>query len=141
MKKKMIISLLSVLILSSFSNLDAKTIKIACVGNSITQGAAIKNMQRDSYPAVLGQMLGEGYEVRNYGYSGRTLMMSGDRPWMKETKFQEALAFCPDIVTIKLGTNDTKPFNWVYQDEFPKDLETLVRAFQALPSDPQVIIC
>lgn len=141
MKNKATILLLGFFLLSCFNSLEAKTIKIACVGNSITQGAAIKNMQRDAYPAVLGQMLGEAYEVRNYGYSGRTLLMSGDRPWMKETKFQEALAFCPDIVTIKLGTNDTKPFNWVYQDEFPKDLETLVRAFQALPSNPQVIIC
>ncbi len=140
MKKNSLLLLLASLMLG-IGAIQAKTIKVACVGNSITQGAAIKNMQRDSYPAVLGQMLGENYEVRNYGYSGRTLLMSGDRPWMKEDKYAQALAFCPDIVTIKLGTNDTKPFNWVYQDEFPKDLETLVRSFQELPSHPQIVLC
>ena len=118
-----------------------KTIKVACVGNSITQGAAIANQQRDSYPGLLGQMLGKDYEVRNYGYSGRTLLNKGDRPYMKEQMFKDALAFEPDIVTIKLGTNDTKPFNWVHHHEFMRDLEQMVNAFSQLDSKPQIWLC
>lgn len=34
-------------------------IKVACVGNSITAGAGIKNRDKDSYPMMLGQMLGK----------------------------------------------------------------------------------
>lgn len=33
---------------------------------------------------------------------------------MHEQKFRDLLAFQPDIVTIKLGTNDSKPWNWRY---------------------------
>lgn len=128
-------------LLGSMMMTAAGKVKVACVGNSITYGAGITNPVRDGYPGLLSQMLGEGYDVRNYGVSGRTLLLKGDRPWTNEPEYQAALAFCPDIVTIKLGTNDTKPFNWVYASEFPADLEKLVRSFQALPSHPKVILC
>lgn len=120
---------------------ETTSLRVACVGNSITQGSGIRNQLRDSYPGLLGQMLGEGYEVRNYGYSGRTLLNKGDRPYMKETMYQDALAFCPHIVTIKLGTNDTKPFNWVHKEDYPKQLREMIRSFQQLPTHPRIIVC
>lgn len=115
--------------------------KVACVGNSITFGAGIGNRDRDSYPAVLGQMLGNGYEVKNFGFSARTLLKKGDRPYMKEQMFQDALRYQPDIVVVKLGTNDSKAHNWRYGQEFGKDLETLVTAFRKLPSRPVIYLC
>ncbi len=128
--------------LLTVSTLKAEpVVKVACVGNSITQGSTIKNEHRDSYPGLLSQMLGKRYEVRNYGFSGRTMLDKGNLPYMKEQMYQDALAFCPDIVTIKLGTNDTKPMNWQYKEEYPKNLETMVRAFQALESHPKIYIC
>ena len=39
---------------------EKEKIKVACIGNSITFGAGLSNQARDSYPAVLGQMLGSG---------------------------------------------------------------------------------
>ena len=118
-----------------------KVIKVACVGNSITFGAGIGNRDKDSYPAVLGQMLGDGYEVRNFGFSARTLLNKGDHPYMKEQMFRDALQYLPDILVIKLGTNDSKSHNWRYGREFGKDLETLVTAFQKLSSRPTIYLC
>ena len=68
-------------------------VKIACVGNSITYGYTIENRERDSYPAQLQRMLGEGYTVGNFGKSGATLLNKGHRPYMKQEEFQKALAF------------------------------------------------
>jgi sialate O-acetylesterase len=45
-----------------------RAVRIACVGNSVTYGYGIANRERDSYPAQLQRMLGEGYEVRNFGH-------------------------------------------------------------------------
>ena len=118
-----------------------KKIKVACIGNSITFGAGIKDRKKDSYPVVLGQLLGEGYEVRNFGISGRTMMNKGDRPYMKENIYQEALAYQPDIVVIKLGTNDTKPQNWVHGKEYPKDLQYMLKELRKLPSKPKIYLC
>ena len=82
----------------------ADNIKIACVGNSITEGFGLENPSQESYPAVLQSLLGDDYEVENFGLSARTLLMKGDLPYMKEQRFKDALEFLPDIVTIKLGT-------------------------------------
>lgn len=116
-------------------------VKVACVGDSITAGATIEHPETDGYPARLQALLGEGFEVRNFGFSGRTLLNKGDRPYMKEPMYRDALDFEPGIVTIKLGTNDTKPWNWQYSAEFKQDLLTMVRAFQALPSSPKIYLC
>ena len=138
MKRLFILFVVAALTVSAHAT---DTLRVACVGNSITYGHGIPNREQCSYPAVLGRLLGSGYEVRNFGISARTLLMKGDRPYMNEPIYQEALAFNPDIVTIKLGTNDTKPFNWQYGGEFKDDLRTLIRSFQALSSHPRIILC
>ena len=51
------------------------------------------------------------------------------------------MAYNPDIVIIKLGSNDSTPVNWQYKDEFEKDYGDLVDAFSSLPSHPKVFIC
>ena len=120
---------------------ERKIVKIACVGNSITYGSGIKNQFQNSYPGLLSQLLGEGYDVRNFGISGRVLLNKGDRPYMHEQKFRDLLAFQPDIVTIKLGTNDSKPWNWCYGKDFKKDLTEMLDMLQDLPSKPKIYLC
>lgn len=134
-----IIALLIILAVSASAQTD--TIRVACVGNSITYGHGIADRGHDTYPAVLGRLLGSKYKVENFGVSGRTLMNKGDVPYMNEQIYKDALAFMPDIVAIKLGTNDSKPQNWKYQDTFKDDLRTLVRSFQDLPSHPRIYLC
>lgn len=139
--KNAIVSLLLLLMVTQYVTAQKKVIKIACIGNSITYGVGTRNPAKDSYPAVLGQMLGDGYEVRNFGVSARTMLMKGDHPYMKEERYRQALAYNPDIVTIKLGTNDTKPQNWRYKSDFKKDMETMIRTIRALPSKPEIYLC
>lgn len=114
-------------------------VRVACVGDSITFGAGIRNGR--TYPAQLQEMLGGNWDVRNFGVSGRTLMRSGDAPYWRERAFQEAKAFRPDAVVILLGANDTKPHNWQHKDEFAKDYRDLVNEFRGLPSKPHVYLC
>jgi lysophospholipase L1-like esterase len=116
-------------------------IKVACIGNSITFGSGIEDRAKDSYPAVLGRILGSGYDVKNFGVSGRTLLKNGDYPYWKEAAFLSAIAFNPDIVIIKLGTNDSKPQNWKFKDEFEKDYGDLIETFKKLPANPKIYIC
>jgi lysophospholipase L1-like esterase len=131
-----------ILFLALFSLMTARAaepIKIACVGDSITQGAGAKSGQ--SYPSQLQALLGDGYKVGNFGVSGRTLLKKGDFPYWKEKKYQDALAMEPAIVVIMLGTNDTKPQNWKFEAEFDADYRELVKSFQALKSKPKVFVC
>ena len=93
-------------------------IRVACIGNSITDGHGIEMASQYGYPALLQKALGSDYWVKNFGVSGRTMLNKGDVPYMNEQAWRDAQAFQPDIAIIKLGTNDTKPQNWKYSAEF-----------------------
>ena len=97
-------------------------LKVACIGNSITDGHGIDMAGRQGYPAQLQRLLGKGYDVRNFGVSSRTMLNKGDYPYMNEQAWRDALGFQPDIVVVKLGTNDSKPENWKYGADFEHDL-------------------
>ncbi|MBQ9362474.1 MAG: alpha/beta hydrolase fold domain-containing protein [Bacteroidaceae bacterium] len=116
-------------------------VKVACVGNSITDGAGIDMAELLGYPAVLGRRLGGGYAVKNFGVSGRTLSNTGDRPYQKEQAWRNCLDWQPNIVVIKLGTNDTKSKNWATaKDDLISSLQQMVDSLNALPTRPRIIL-
>src|SRR5210317_476403 len=103
MKRAMFLKfLMAMMMWWSTSSFAGDKIKVACIGDSITYGAGVKNRTEMSYPAQLQKSLGEKYEVLNCGQNG-IKMKNYLRRWE-----QKIAAFQPDIVTIKLGTNDTK---------------------------------
>ena len=101
-------------------------IRVACIGNSITEGFGIDMCGAYGYPAELQKILGKDYWVKNFGVSSRTMLNKVDYPYMNELAWQDAQAFKPDVVLIKLGTNDSKPENWQYGAEFRQDLEQMI---------------
>ncbi|MBW8334010.1 MAG: hypothetical protein K0M40_18455, partial [Prolixibacteraceae bacterium] len=129
-----------IFLLSSFVGYSQEKTRIACVGNSITYGAAIENRETNSYPAQLSAMLGDSYEVRNFGVSGTTLLRKGDISYRETTEYQQALQFQPNWVFIKLGTNDTKPFNRIFLNEYVQDYKELIATFRQLSSSPRVVL-
>lgn len=116
-------------------------VRVACIGNSITDGFGIDMASQRGYPAQLQQLLGDGYHVKNFGVSGRTMLNKGDLPYQNELAWRDALAFRPDIVIIKLGTNDSKPENWQYNKGFKDDLQQMVDALQANKNNPRILLC
>ena len=116
-------------------------IKVSCVGNSITYGMRIENREQDSYPVQLQRMLGDRYEVGNFGKSGATLLRHGHRPYFEQEEFRQAMDFAGDIVVIHLGINDTDPRNWPhFQDEFVGDYLALVDSLRSVNPKARFII-
>lgn len=119
-----------------------KKIKVACVGNSVTYGAGIENREVNSYPAQLQRMLGDGYEVMNFGKSGATLLDKGHRPYREQEEYRAALDFAGDRVVIHLGLNDTDPRNWPnYRDNFVGDYLSLIESFRRANPQCKIWIC
>ena len=112
--------------LKSIPSPKQEAVRVACIGNSITDGHGIDMRTKYGYPAHLQTMLGDGYWVKNFGVSARTMLNKGDFPYMNELAWRDALAFKPDVVIIKLGTNDSKPENWQYGADFKKDLQQMI---------------
>ncbi|MBN3584011.1 sialate O-acetylesterase [Algoriphagus aestuarii] len=125
-------------LLSSFSFAQTP-IKVACVGNSITQGPGRDHP--DSWPLQMQAILGDAYEVGNFGVSGRTLLRKGDYPYWNEPQFQQVKDFGADILVIMLGTNDSKPQNWQYAAEFRQDYLDMIAEFKkTMPADGKVYV-
>ena len=119
----------------------AETIKVACVGNSITYGTGIINRDADSYPAQLQKLLGKKYSVGNFGKPGATLLAHGHRPYIQQEEYQKALHFSGDIVLIHLGINDTDPRNWPnYRDEFVHDYLKLIESFKKVNPQCRILL-
>jgi lysophospholipase L1-like esterase len=121
----------------------AENIKVACIGDSITFGVGAKDRKTLSYPAQLQEILGEKYEVMNCGKSG--IKMTN---YLKGWK-QRITDFQPDIVTIKLGTNDTKSRKFdpppgnkeAFNEAFSNAASELITFLRGLESKPKIYIC
>lgn len=121
------------------TNAEDRPVRVACIGDSITFAAAGRDRATTPYPAQLQSMLGDAFEVKNFGVSGATMLKSGNLPYWGLPAFKDAQAFEPDIVTIKLGSNDSKPQNW-NAEKYESDYREMVDLLQALPSKPTVIL-
>lgn len=115
--------------------------RVACVGDSITNGALIPACFFRSYPAELGRLLGNKYQVENYGLNDRTLQAFGNKPYCVEKEYRKSLGFEPDIVVAMLGTNDTKATNWKSVETFADEYVKFIKAYQDLSSKPKIILC
>ena len=126
-----------------FTTLQAhQPIRVACIGNSVTYGYGHSNPSVTSYPTRLGEMLGEDYEVRNFGHSGATLLNHGHRPYTQQQAYRDAIAFAPDKTIIHLGLNDTDPRNWPnYRDEFIPDYLALIETLREANPNVEVWVC
>jgi len=126
------------------SNLMAQegSVKIACIGNSVTYGANLKYPDKEAYPAVLQNLLGNKYEVKNFGLSGATLLKKGHNPYYKTKPFAAAMEFRPDVAILHLGLNDTDPRNWPeYRDEFAPNYAWLIDTLRKQNPAVKIYIC
>ena len=116
-------------------------IRVACVGNSITYGTGIADRDHYSYPVQLQKMLGDAYEVGNFGKPRATLLRHGHFPYFEQEEFRKAMEFRADIAVIHLGINDTDPRNWPnYRDEFVTDYLALIDSLRCANHNVRIII-
>ncbi len=128
--------------LCSICSFSQSSVKVACIGNSVTYGLTHKNPQVTSYPSQLQNLLGEKCLVKNFGVSGATLLKNGHRPYYKEAAFSDMLSFAPDVAIIHLGLNDTDPRNWPnYRDEFAPDYAWLIDTIRKTNPSVKIFIC
>jgi lysophospholipase L1-like esterase len=123
------------LLISVFGNLGnkpkhANLIRVACIGDSITEGSG--------YPEDLQLMLGPDYDVRNFGVTGSNVLLDSGLPYMNQTAYKTSRGFQPSIVIIMLGTNDVRVGTFNYIDSFSTDYRALISGYQRLLSHPKI---
>ena len=105
------------------------------VGNSITEGWH----GNPSYVPPLQKLLGTNYIVLNEGRSGATALKKGDVPYWTQSVFSQTIKSNADVITIMLGTNDTKSKNWdSYGSEFKSDYAALIDTLKSANKNAQI---
>jgi len=137
MKNSYFLLFLSLLIMVGCSD---KVLRIACVGDSITEGYGLAVQSKTSYPVMLDSILGPKYAVLNSGRSATTLQKKGDFPYWICKEFSNVFVYKPNIIIIKLGTNDTKPNNW-HADKYEQDYQAMIDTFKTISSKPEIYVC
>lgn len=118
-------------------------IRITCAGASIVQGCGASDEEKYSWPGYLSRLLGDEYAVCNAGSGGATATKaehgSAGSYWDRG-ELRKGMDFAPHVVTILLGGNDAFQRDNITPKAFREDYTALVRAYQALPTHPQVIL-
>jgi acyl-CoA thioesterase I len=110
---------------------ETNTIRVACVGDSITADA--------NYPDQLEVFLGANYDVINFGVGRTTVSRDFEKPYYNQSKAIFAHFFNPRIVIIMLGTNDAF-LSAQQRSNFITDYTMLIHSFQTLSSKPTIYI-
>ncbi|MBE6683230.1 MAG: hypothetical protein E7595_03645 [Ruminococcaceae bacterium] len=128
---------------------EKKIIKVACVGDSITQGINSTDPKNKTYPVYIQEMLGFDYYVLNAGLSGYSICKIDEYAYFKTSQYLQARELRPDVVLFALGTNDANPTpnqpykNWddpQYDREnvFIESTNELLDAFVKINPDVQI---
>ncbi len=122
-------------------------LRVACIGDSITFGSAFPegaDRINGCYPAQLGWMLGDGYEVRNFGVGGRTLLRAADTPYVETKAWRDVQEWAPNIAVVMLGTNDSCDGpgrnNWQHAGGLVEDATAMVGELQEAGTT-RVLLC
>lgn len=124
-------------------------VRIACVGDSITQGVGASGWQSGdytyAYPEQLGRLLSDTCTVGNFGRGSSYVYYRTGRTeslWYPNTiQYNSSNEFDADIVVIKLGTNDAREMkDEITSTAWKEQFTDLVKHYQNLESKPTVYI-
>lgn len=106
-------------------------VKIAFIGDSITQGTGASNQSTMSYPGQLSRLLDSSkYTVGNFGKASSYVLAADNKynvktdaslSYKNTTQYTDSIEFAPDVVVIMLGVNDIRSMSC---DEARADLKT-----------------
>lgn len=114
---------------------NCKMIRIACIGDSITEGSIGGFVNPDlAYPASLQRIYWKDYLVYNYGLGGTTMSSDSQKPYQSSEQYADCLGsgLTYDLILVMLGTNDSKVWGETYTEaqvaEYMQSCETLFAA-------------
>ena len=129
---------------------SGRCLKIAFIGDSITQGTGASDQSTKSYPGQFKSLVGYNYLVGNFGKAASYVLPyespynqkdSKELSYKNTQKFADSIDFKPDIVIITLGINDiASMLSDAAKDAVVDALVDLGKTYEALESVQKVYI-
>ena len=121
-----------------------RTVRITCIGDSLTWGDKASDPTAKSYPAQLQDMLGSHYSVSNCSKRGAvaTKMAGSAMCFCYESEWNDAMKSEPDVAVIMFGTNDANPYQQFDIDtergkqNYLAGMKYMISELQSLESPP-----
>ena len=111
-------------------------IKVACVGDSNTQGIGWWILPyKEAWPIQLRGLMGDDYQIQNFGLGGVTLT-----GWMGTDRHGLVQEFDPNIILINLGTNDANPAYQFSEENYEKTYRNLIDIYSQGSAKPQIYL-
>ena len=110
----------------------ADLIRVACVGDSITNGSCSTNENYYSYPVHLQKMLGYNYYVGNYGHGGK----AASNYATESHNYVQSIDLKADVLFFMLGTNDAGG----EKDAYRQNIDNLIKSYKNANPDVQVFM-
>ena len=139
--KRLFAAIVVLVLMVSTCFAEAQEVVIACVGDSLTYGVIPNTAGKQTenpYPATLNALLGEGFDVQNFGKPGSSLTENGVC-YRNRDGYQLSLDAAAQMYIIMLGTNDSNPGNEWDAALFESDLTAMVDAYREV--NPDAVIC
>ncbi|MFI3330245.1 MAG: GDSL-type esterase/lipase family protein [Rikenellaceae bacterium] len=114
--------------------------RVACIGDSVTMGYGLANAKEDAYPSQLGRLLGENYLIKTFGELGTTVVTEDYSHICHSPEFPRMLEFAPDVITICLGSYDSKDRYRSTAKFFERDYIALIENIKEVLPDAKIIV-
>ncbi len=124
--------------------ISGRVTKLPCVGDSLTQGLIDEDgtyTKNIAYADFLKELLGEEYEVKNFGRSSHGILENHKYPYLSTDEYKQSLKYVPDILVTMFGTNDIKTDYWADAKSIYKErYEYFINTYKTINPEIQVII-
>ena len=128
---------------------NADLIRVACIGDSITDGAGrlddgnTNDNNVHSYPVYLQKLLGFKYYVGNYGHGGQRMMSFAS----ESPNYVPSYEFKPDVVIMMFGTNDANKDKYTpdwgsdaAKTRYLNAANSMISKYKSVNSDVQIFV-
>jgi acyl-CoA thioesterase-1 len=156
MPRRLLVTLAALATTLAGSAVLAAPIRVAVIGAQMVHSDKLQRAQE--WPRMLGDALGAGYDVQNFGDCCSSVLL--DYPKQRETHpylrpfddpffkpgFHESVAFMPSVVIIgPWGKHDWELSDLLYKgmlpaDRYQADFDTMVKTYLDLPTRPRVFV-
>lgn len=120
-----------------------ESIRIACIGDSITDGFGLDDPDEDSYPNWLQYFFGDDFVVNpRLGACNAAIWRNSWLPYKTTDKYIEALNWPADFHVICLGSNDSHyTKSNTFKTEFREDYLSLIGALKEKSPNAKLLVC